>query len=1224
MATSNELLEQLTQDIDNNARYDIINQLCLTNCSLAEIALALKNAYLTDAEQKELSDYLLGLCVAYQSEKRGGDITFANLKEYINLIFAFDLIHQELERAIVLTQRLQAPDFIIAISELWKDGLSQISDYNERMELFLQIEGKILLNDTIIRNLFDGYHFVSTGNIMPRLIEAVIAASHPYVLERLVLCCGSMERFIELSGMSAEELISAISSITRNGAHPIITTQLLKISLLRTINKENSLFEQLLEEYSKEENTEVALNMVSYCAYEYFLCTGQFTTSMQDALKAFPADYNGALHSKVIEKYIRCVDKCMEDKLDIKAFIEHTALVSTFKYGSNLVPLNIRNLIASGDQTLLDEVEQAPSRLNKLFDLYSDPEFLCYVFMNTYFSATCDIKSFINRLHTDGHNIKKLFAQYPIKGVVTLLDVNSRKVTINAERHNIDNLNITSPDFAGIICPSMPIYYCITNVSSNSFLSKGRIVLEISVPFFSNAEEEVVLECIKRAEERIDDGLESVQAVLNGFPEGHRYSYQQIRYSLFRCYKKRSTILACKQFLSNVCKHYGPEEAVSIYVNSFIRIVCPLEELCRTLIHYHHVSAEVVTSMLKSYIFSGRVKRNDIGTFFAPSDVLINHSIAVSPEKVGSCYCTFDVALKEDDIELIPQMEFTKKKKTETTLYSLYKRVSIRLDACSRDVSDPLLDSKKIRGAEEIQFSIKDYINFVNGFYIRARDYGTDLDKVIDYLRHFSLVNPYNYKAGFINPNKGKHIYSIWRTLSKATGGSLPALAVKDRLLQSNISFENIMFIYLNSPLRFEISLTDFFDACLDNFITNTTASERLRFYAKKVNGQNAFTLPGIAGFGPNRLPITFPEEAYEHSYISFHLDYKRGSATAVDINPMYIDPQPLLKPHEQTRSALENNGEVFPYITCAADYFENPKLRSQIPANLVMAKLGGFKEKGRRLVDHICGDYRFFGKVTYIGEKAFFTPLNAITNAPTALKVYVGEEKLDESCIYAMLPHSLKDKSRAYMFPTAQYEDTGEIVWKNCVRESDVPLTPIRTYFHSVMLSRHTMDCSLMLLAQNPGASFKELMELTRQCMYFQLFCIPNFIEACYPEGNINVEEINSVLKDFVVLVKRTETSTIGLTASLARMNPVLYRNTPEGLKAITIQKHSDYVFALKFIKYTPAEEGESFGHFHYVIDKVYKYDRELPWEFYRNLSEIPAGLELPSDEWDGLFHKL
>lgn len=1195
------LLEKLNDCHEYERNVDAIANFYLDNWPLSRIAETVGASVLTQDEKERLYDYLFSLTEVYRNKQTDMPSDLTALYEYINLIFASDRIEQELSYAIQLTKACMNEKSRVKISDLWRKAIATVADYNQMLSVFRRVDEQADLVDSVTRELFTAYHFNVDPQEMRRLISVEIRLSHIHLIERLVKCVGSTADFIRISGMESDVLAHEISHMhcsydTRITAH-IIAAEILIAS------KENTFdFDALAADYSMNPDREIALNLTAFTAYYSFLLHGCLSERIRYVLKRFDKSLRCKTMPQVIRLYIRCVEKCIAEHLDIRQFIEDTAGVNLFKAESDLEPLDWKQINSMDEDGFHAERAAADRRLEALCAKYHDASLLCYVFMNTHFGAFCNLKRLGEILLQRGEDVGALLYEYPISANVINIDSKNKCITVHARKYNIDNIKLQVRNFRGLIFHYRFLEYRITEFRERMFQAGKRFSFSIElIPLEGFAETEI-LNYIARAASAVEKGIFPVTEALSGFPNAEEYHFSRAEQNLFGGYKSFRIITACKELVQAICQTCGAEAAFETYMNSFLRLFCPIEEVCGILKQAAEITNDALNELLRGYTYSGRGWKTDESVIFRTNAVMFNAFPVLNALPQHDYRCTLEA--DESDPVVLTAVS-VKETDLSSDAETIRTYVRAKLKAGSENTNTNV-DPQKIEQAETDYFYAADYINFINGFFVRCLNRDISLSAVCRYLQIYAPINPFDYKRYYRKEWYRVFIRTQWPLLWNAIGGEKNFNAAKERLLDSDALFDEICYIFMNSPLRLVFELSEFLKECLENFVTESTLSPKLRLVCDNtIKGNPVY--PTLYEFGKLGDRLTLPSGMDEYDWFSFEIDMNLdGTMVAVGLEPL------MVKPIQTNMPNLERKAFPPVYPTVAA-FFENPEHRLRKSLNLALIEIINSQSKGALCVADHFDEQRVFGKVYYIGKHAYLNPLNVYKNSKSIFKIQTGDVLLDTEAVYAMIPMNLSSKSCLYLLPAAQYFDDGRTDWKNCIKESDVQSKPVRTAFPEMIQRYHATDFSKSIYDGNADVTVKQYIARIRSCALQVMFSIPNLLDVFYGDAEKSEQDINDAMKDFVVFVRKTTKITV-LNSLMRRQNLLFCVERNGAWMRVEINERSDMVFALRFADYRN-------GRFWFAVEDVYEYDSDIPWYLFRSLSDIPEHAISRRDEIGSLI---
>lgn len=1181
--------------------YNILEQYNHPTILIENIIDTIKAASFTEDEDQLLYQYLADGWMERYNESSTEPVLRRHIEELIQLA----LLLEDTDKIRLAAELTKNAGFYKrpTLSERWRKELSEIEDYSEMLRFFCIADSIADLDDNVTKELFSSYNYSVSDDEWKLLITSQLELKHVNLLERLYNVAGSAERFVKLSGMSWEQLTGQLESITDISKKYCVSAYILAAELRKAFDNDLSFTEQA-ERYA-ECGSIISANMTAYFAYNEFLRNSCISDRLTELLSALSPRPETAIHQSVIRLNMRCIDKCLDEELDITSFLECTRSVNIFNKDSRLKTITWEEMLDVSSDGFGTEKAAAQTFLDALFEQISDKKLLVYIFLNTYFGVFCDMKKFIFELADRGFDIAELFAEHPLWCTIIDVESNFRKLLIRVLRYDCSNITLISPFFKGILSRHDIIQIRIIGIGSRK--DGERFIRTELVSLENEQDADMLISCIDDIMQELPEEIKEVKQRLEYIPGGSFYRYNSMSICVFGFIKTYKLITACKRLISAAVEKYGAESAIDIYMNSFLRTSLPLEVMCEMLYREHNISAGDLDMWLSEYQF-GCQQRNyfDCSSAIVPSIMLNDKNGLPLPNGTQACdLINIHVYVKNTQLSYsaIPAEDTEK-------IYNpkyVHKHTEMKLKGCSEDINFALTRKFIIDQACDQAFSREIIGDLVRGLYLRISKCGfKNKNLVISFLNFFKAVNPF---VSCINSEyrdaSADKLYRKWHRVKPFVEEQYSHDEVYHKLLSLGLSYKNICYVYLNSPLRYEISVFDFMRDCLEDFITETTAIPEFRLLGCR-NDDGTIRIAEVCGDNGYPAVITKCENVPEYKWFSFSPEYRLdGSIVLTDIKKHIQHPATLVVTSEESTNTFPT-GELADRIN---EFFSEPEKRNHTDLYSVISE---FSLADKAYIGDCFGENRIFARLDNTMSNVII-PLNISTSEEFELRS-LGGFLHDKTKIYAMVPVLYFKNKMLMCIPTVKYDMDTDVEWETCRTENDVPLPSVKVSAGKYPYKTKVPNITNQFILTGGDMTLEDRIIATKNCLIRNQLNLSRIV-AGYSES-----EVNSALKGFMITYLNKMLAPANFR--FAKNSVVLCIASDDGYETVQASNRSgtNAVLLLRFMKYEQKI-------FYFSIEKAYVFDPEIAWQNVFSEDDIPdSAIEIEnifSDECDILIRE-
>ncbi len=1176
-------------------KYNLLTQHYRQGASIKDITDTVSALPLAADEKKELYRHLAEMWMERFNEQQD-TVTRKAIEEYIRL----SLLLEDTDRisfAAELTKNIGKINRI-TLFDYWRKELSEVKDYSKMIRFFCAADAVAHLDDNVMKELFYSYNYGVSDEEWKLLITTELNLKHVKLLERLYNVAGGAERFTELSGMSWEQLAEQLESTTNVSKIYMVSAYILAAKVRKAFDSEFSYTGQA-ERYVQYGGSVMA-NMTAYFAYNEFLSSGHISERLTELLSGLSPHYDTNIHHNVIRLNMRCIDKCIDEGLDIRSFLECTRNVNLFAKDSHLRSISWNEMLDISADGFGTEKAAAQANLDMLFDQISDKKLLVYIFLNTYYGAFCDMKDFIFALSDSGEDVAALFADHPLWGLVSNVDTRFRILTVNILRYNCSNMTIISPYFKGIIGRNDDLQIRITGIGTR----KGgiRYIRSEIASIKQEYDEQAFISCIKDILSDIPDDFQDVKKMLWQVPHGWSYRYNSIFSCTFGFSKTYRLITACKELISAVAEKFDAESAINMYMNCFMRISIPLNVVCGILSEQHSASTEELALWLSEYQFDGMVKKghdND-QEYFSPSAMLVEKPglpIYQTVNENGRIYIEVTDSYSGIKLSASPAEDT---ERSDNPKY-VHKFTEIRIKACSENIDIVLARKDIIDQACDQAFARNICGDLVKGLYLRLTKCSfKNRSAVMKFMNYFAAVNPFasSIDSGYREQSADK-MYRKWQRIKPFVEDQYSHTAVFQNLLSLGLPYNDMCYIYLNSPLKYEIPVFDFLRKCIEGFITDNTAVPEFRLLGHR-DAYGTIRIAEVCGDSGYPAVITNCVNVPESDWFSFLPEYRLdGSIALTDVKKYIQDPSSLQVMREEytnTFPAVELKNRI-------SEFFTDPAVRHSTDLYSVIS---GSSLSAHAYIGDCFGEYRIFARLGafHTGEVA---PLNVSTGENFVLES-LGGFPIDKEKIYAMVPVFYRTDKKLLCVATAKYDDSTDIQWERCYTENDVPLPPTRISLGKNPYRMKLPNFTNQFIITNRNTTLENRIAAAMDCLMRGQLNLSKIV-AQHSES-----EVNAALNGLILTYSSKQLSAFNFHFDKSAI--VICRTSEEGDQKLSISNSgTDAILLLRFMRYEQKK-------FYFTIEKAYMHDPDISWHRISSEEDIPHSAKeienIFSDEYD------
>lgn len=1176
-----ELLDVFREAENTEKIYDTLAQYKQSEISIANIIDTVGESSLTDDKKQLLYQYLSDRWTERYNEALTNPTIHWHIEEYVHLAMLLEDT-DKISFAAELTKNVGKIKKA-SLCEYWRKLLSEIKDYSKMLHYFCIVDTIADLDDNVMKELFTSYSYSVSDDEWRSLIRSQLDLKHIKLLERLYNVAGSPEHFVELSGMSYDQLTEYLENITDVSDIYSVSAYILAAELHKYFDSDFSFMEQAGRYV--ECNDTISTNMTAYYTYNEFLRRGCIPERLKTILSGLSPRHETMLHQSVVRLNIRCIDKCLDEELDITGFLECTRSVNSFADDSRLKTISWDEMLDVSTDGFGTEKSAAQARLDILFDQISDKKLLVYIFLNTYLGVFCDMKDFIFKLADSGFDIGELFAEHTLRSAVNDVEPKFRKLIIRILRYNCSNITTHSPVFKGLITRHDIIQIRIIGIG---YRKDGERFIRIMIDSLQNEyNEETLILCIEEILKDLPEEIRDVKYRLCRIPVGWLYKYSLISMCLFGFNRTYKLITACKSLVSAAAEKYGAEATINMYMNSFLRTSLPVEFLCEILYKEFNTSAEDIDMWLSEYQFICQRKFfYDLSYAIVAGVILNDKNGLLLPKGTKNCdLINIHVYEKNSDLAFsaIPVEDI---EKSDNPKY-VHKFTEMKLKGCSENIDFSLGRKFIIDQASDQAFAKEIIADLVKGLYLRITKCGyKNKSAAVDYLKYFNAVNPFATRANSeYRDASADKTYRKWHRVKPFVEEQYSHNEVYRKLLTLGLPYKDICYIYLNSPLKYEISVFDLMRECLEGFITDNTAVPEFRLLGYK-NYDGTIRIAEVRSDNGYPAVITNCDISSEYKWFSFSPEYRLdGSIALTDIKKHIQDPYTL----KVTSEELTDTFPVKELRKAVTEFFNDPAARQNTDLYSIF---NDFSLENNAYIGDCFGEYRIFARLTPVGIDGII-PLNVSNNEGSELRS-IGGFAPDKSKIYAMVPVFYSKDKKLLCVPTAKYDESTETEWENCFTENDVPLQPIGFSLGKYPYTCKVPDITKQFIILTEGMSLEKRFNALLECRFR---CQLNLSKtaALYDD-----DEVNNILKGLVVTYSTKLLRSLSYCFGKALFNICLA--SEDGYQEVHINNagKTDAVLLLNFMKYEQKN-------FYFTIEKAYYFDPDIPWHTITSEEDIP-----------------
>lgn len=1188
-----ELNEAMRTDAPFEKKEELINSAFSEGMELKEIAKAVEaSAVCCEDEKQRIYSHLISLWMDRYESHYLETLSRKHIKEYIHLAVLLDEPGEHLIRAAEFT-RTSGKASKEEYCGKWRKMFSRIHDYNRMVRLFCIVDERAFLDDKIMKELFTAYNYTAGEKEWAQLIATEFKLKHVALLERLYKVAGSAEHFVELSGQPWEQIVEQLEAMDMRSRRYVVTARLIAEDIRIAFQKDTYSYEQRIEYYLTQSSLLTA-NLASYLAHRYFLEHGTLNEEIKGLIDISDGFYEKKLHSSVIRLHISCVDKCLREGIDIVGFINDTKSVNMFAKDSRLKALKWQEKLDSGDDGFAAEKAHAEERLAELLDTMTDSRLLTCIYFNTYFGAFCDLKDFISALNDRGEDIRELFSEYPLFCRVYNLDPKFRKVVAKILRYNCNNISMVSVRFRGVISRHNIISVRITGITSRCG-GELSIQAELVSPEFEYDEEKLIA-CLEGISADCPDEPFDVKGRLIYVPWGWSYRYNSIDSCLFGFVKTFRLITACKEFVSLMAERFGAEAALDIFMESFLRVSMPIEVLCTLLTEKHGASAEELDTWLSEYQFDGSVRedQNTSQFFFMPASVLMSGTgFPYSGSERGFGRARLGVIASDAGVTVVAHPISDTEKSYNPRF--VHKNAEVKIMDCSEKIDTSLGRKEIIDQAAGQWFYDEVYVAFIRGLFLRIMKCGFKRRRaVVQFLNYFEAVNEFAYRSSIYSSENADRIYARWQRVKVFVEEDYDITSVISAFFSLGLTYGEMCFVYLNSPLRYEISLSDFLRECIEDFVTENTAVPQMRLLGRRVD-EHTFMVADIRDETGEQPVISVRDDILEFEWFTFLPEFDlSGALRPVDITKCVLDVPLFIKPSNSVFTDLLKKE-----ITQAIErYFTNEELRN---SSDLYTEIAEQRAAAHTYIGDMVGEYRIFVRLIKEMNEVSVVPLNVSFPQDKTLTT-TGGFIVEPKSVYSMVPVFWNADGELMLMPVARYKDRSDIAWEGCFKESDIPYAP-----KGVCIGRHPysikkLDYIEQIIAMYKEKELAEIIDIIKRSK-FRCTVHMNKLLKYWRE-----DEINECLKDITVLFFNKNKATANYRFDITSVRLLL--PCDEGSKAVSISPKTK-INAVLLMRFAGCDQGT----FSFSLEKAYRYDGDISWNLFTEISEIPPEAEELAD---------
>ncbi len=1198
MAILEGLTEALCNAPDTVEQCAILTRLLRNETTFSDIIETIVSAPLSETEKTPLYRHLAAKWMERHKTVKTTGVNRKHIVEYIQLSLLLD-DEEMLSFAAQLTKAAGKISRAKLFSE-WRKCLAVVDDYSKLIRYVCLVDEIAVLDDAATRELFTSYSYSVDDKEWSKLLTLELRLKHYMLLERLFSVAGSAERFVQLAGLPWEEIVAQLESAEDVSEIYMVAAFMLAAELRIAFSGEGLNYSQQVERFSGRHDM-LAVNMTAYYAYSEFLHRGSISNETAELLKPLVPRYDTELHRNLIRLNIRCVEKCLDEGLDIRTFLEQTEPVNVFAQDSHIRSITWEETLDVSNDGFGTEKSSAQAEMDALFDIISDRKLLVYVFLNTHYGLFCDMIEFVFRLSESGEDIRALFSEYPLTSHVYDVEPLTRMIVIKILRHNCANITVMSPSFKGTIARHD---YVKVRIVGTGLRRSGKKFIKCELASVQTEyDEEALLSCIDGLMEALPEEPFEIKQKLWLVPNGWSYRYNAIFACIFSFSKTFRLITACTKLVSCLAEKFDVETVLEIYMNTFLRTSMPFEQMCGILCEAHSLGAEELDLLLSQYTFSGIIRTDftDNSKIFTPCAMLVaKHGLPLGSPMEKNGLAMIHASL--DGERLILSAEPADEAEKGDSPKFVHKYTQLKLKSCSNDINTALTRPDIIAQAAEHFFPDFIYTDLVKGLYLRLTKCTFKNNKaIIRLLKYFDAVNPFADRDLFeySRPEENKK-RKIWQNIRPYLEDQFTQQEIFSAFFACGLSYQDMCFVYLNSPLRYEISIFDFLRECIEGFITENTAASELRLTGRR-NSDNSVSILDICGEDGAPAVMTNCTDLPQHEWFTFlpeyHLD---GTISIIDAQKYTHDEVSLsiIKTEEAHIIPAKQLEELF------TRYFTDPSVRYSTDLYTIVDNL---KPRNRTYIGDALGEFRVFARMDRLSGSRGIVPLNVGVNKTHSFEAIEGFFA-STSHVYAFVPVFYFLDKRMMFMPVAKYEDDPDVVWENCLTESDVPLTPTRVCIGKRPYKEKTVEHTKQFLDTNCNLEAQELVRAAQKCRLSLALNISSLMSR-YTE-----REINSALDGLRLTYFSRPKKFVNFKFDHSAL--VFCLPCEGGFEEVrlSLKMQTDAVLIMRFLKY----ENELY---YFTLERAYQFDYDVAWHHIMSLEDIPANAQELDDPFSDKY---